>query len=220
MRIRLTNVWFKYSGSHEWVLRDVSTEFENGRIIVIRGHNGSGKTTLLKIASLLYKPVKGVVYVDSNDVWSTNSTSYYRGKVVYVPDKPVVVRGNVYDNIALGLRIQEYGEREIKERVNSIAEELGIEELLGKKSRELSAGEKQLVTLARVLVLNPAIMFLDEPLTYLDKERRESVIKLFNRFKHRGTGLVIVTHLYESINGLEIDEELLLEKGRLLALNH
>ncbi|PUA33689.1 MAG: ABC transporter [Zestosphaera tikiterensis] len=214
--IKLVNVWFKYVGGREWVLKDVNLEFRRGEVVVLRGPNASGKTTLMKVASLIYKPSKGSVVVnDDMDVWSRGGDYLvkYRRMVTYVSEKPVMFKGTVYDNIAYGLTLRNYSLSEVERRVYEVSRKLGIEHMLDKDVKVLSAGEKQVVSLARALVLTPAIMFLDEPLTNVDEDRRKTVINALKEFKSLGSGLVIATHLYEGLDEINPDKVVILKNG-------
>ncbi len=214
--IKLVNVWFKYVGSREWALKNVNVEFRMGEVVFLKGPNASGKTTLMKIASLIYRPSRGYVVVNNNiNVWglSTDHLVRYRRMITYVSEKPIMFKGTVYDNIAYGLIVRNYDSNEIKERVYEISRKLGIEEILHKDVNSLSAGEKQLVSLARALVLKPTIIFLDEPLTNVDEDRRKNVVNVLKECKSIGCGLVIATHLYEGLDEISPDRVIILKDG-------
>jgi len=103
--IKLVDVWFRYPKRKEWILKGITTSFKPGETNIIMGANGSGKTTLLKIAALLYKPCKGKVLVDGKNFWELdkNKRLLLRRKIVYVHEKPILLRGSVIYNIAYGL---------------------------------------------------------------------------------------------------------------------
>ncbi|HIQ03254.1 MAG TPA: ABC transporter ATP-binding protein [Desulfurococcales archaeon] len=214
--IELRNIWFSYIGNN-YVIRNVSVSFDRD-VIAIMGPNGSGKTTLLKIASCIYRPVKGKVIVDGVDYWSLSEQEKvkYRRRIVYVHEKPILLKGKVADNIGYGLRIRGYSRVEVEEKVIKIAKELNILHLIDKKANELSTGEKQLVALARALILNPNYLFLDEPLANLHLAVRRQVVEVLKKVRDEGkTTIVIATH--DPLLALTMASKvIILDRGRIV----
>jgi len=214
--IELRNIWFSYI-SNNYVIRNVSVSFDRD-VIAIMGPNGSGKTTLLKIASCIYRPVKGKVIVDGVDYWSLSEQEKvkYRRRIVYVHEKPILLKGKVADNIGYGLRIRGYSRVEVEEKVIKIAKELNILHLIDKKANELSTGEKQLVALARALILNPNYLFLDEPLANLHLAVRRQVVEVLKKVRDEGkTTIVIATH--DPLLALTMASKvIILDRGRIV----
>lgn len=193
--IQLRGVWFRYPGS-DWVLRDVDLALGKPGITVIVGPNGSGKTTLMKLASLIYRPQRGSVLVNGRDAWALGGSErlMLRRRIVYVHEKPVMLKGSVWDNIAYGLRIRGVDGEELERRVRQAASSLGIEGLLGERADKLSAGQIQLVAIARALAVEPEVLMLDEPFAHLDRAKRRTLMELLNGLKARDTRVVIATH--------------------------
>ena len=215
MSIRLKNIWFRYSGMDKWVLENISYEFKEKNIYVVIGPNGSGKTTLFKIASLIYKPLKGSVFTWDRDFWRLKDKEalIFRRKIVYVHEKPVLLHGSVLYNIAYGLIIRGYGKEDAFKKARDYMNELGLTYLLDKNVNELSAGEAQLVSLARALILEPRMIFLDEPLAHIDIEKRKIVLDLIHRLKERA-GIAIATHdIYLAY--MLADEIISIENGKI-----
>ena len=215
MSIRLKNIWFRYPGMDKWVLENISYEFKEKNIYVIVGPNGSGKTTLFKIASLIYKPLKGSVFTWDRDFWRLKDKEalIFRRKIVYVHEKPVLLHGSVLYNIAYGLIIRGYGKEDAFKKARDYMNELGLTYLLDKNVNELSAGEAQLVSLARALILEPRMIFLDEPLAHIDIEKRKIVLDLIHRLKERA-GIAIATHdIYLAY--MLADEIISIENGKI-----
>jgi len=214
--IDLRDIWFRYPDSPRWVLRGVNLRIPRGSTVAIRGPNASGKTTLLKVAALLYKPVKGFALVDGVDPWGSGRVVEFRRRIVYVHDKPVLLRrASVLENAALGLIIRRMSREEAFRRVREILKSLEADYLIEKKVDELSAGEKQLISIIRAIAVEPEFLLLDEPFTNLDEKRGRSIVCLLNEFKRRGAGIVIASHLYEVLSDLEIDKELHIVDGVL-----
>ncbi len=217
MSIRLSNVWFRYDRHNDWVLKEVNYEFKEGRTYVVVGPNGSGKTTLLKVASLMYRPQKGYVISWGKNLWTLEKKEALnlRRKVVYVHERPIILRGTVTYNVAFGLILRGIPRDEAETTAKRIIKELGLSYLLRKKHNELSAGEAQLISIIRAIILKPNIIFLDEPAAHLDINKREKLINIINELRSSGTGIVIATHdLY--LAKLVSDEVLYLEEGMLL----
>jgi len=181
--------------------------FRCGEAVLIRGPNGSGKTTLLKIASLIYRPTSGRVYADGLDFWELGEGDRIsiKRRVAYVHDRPIMLRGSVEYNITYGLWIRGIGGVEARERCWGVMEELGIESLAGASAYSLSAGQTHLVAIARALAVEPEIIFLDEPFTYLDSRRKSLLVEALRKRRISGHGLVIVSHDVEAAMGVGID---------------
>ncbi|MBD3171664.1 ATP-binding cassette domain-containing protein [Candidatus Bathyarchaeota archaeon] len=133
----------------------------------IIGHSGVGKTTLLKILAGLEAPTGGVLYFNDKPITQSNRVKL-RKSVTMIFQTPVFLRGDVYTNIAYGLRLRGKSESEIEEKVESVLNTVRLSGLSSRDTRELSGGEQQRVALARSLVLDPEVMLLDEPTSNLD----------------------------------------------------
>lgn len=193
--IRLEGVWFRY-GRGGWVLRDITAEIREAGITAVVGPNGAGKTTLLKIASIIYRPIRGRVTVFGLDPWALGDRERLtlRRMIVYVHEKPILLRGTVEKNLMFGLEIRGISRGEAGETIKSVAEELGISDLLSYDVRHLSAGQGVLVSIARALAVNPKMIVLDEPFAHLDYRRRGALLRLLGRLRDEGKGLVVSTH--------------------------
>lgn len=219
--IELRGVWYRYPGMNGWALREVSTKFSSGKLTLISGHNGSGKTTLLKLGALLYRPMRGVVMVDGRSFWSLDDSERtgIRRRVSYLHEKPILLSGSVLENIAYPFRIRGIGWEAAAERAQEIMRELELLELAGRSARGLSAGQAQLVALARVLAAGPELLFLDEPFAHLDSRRLELVGRALHSRMKRGMGIVIASHARGELpEGLRPEEVIVLEEGRVASI--
>lgn len=218
MSIILKNIWFKYHGMKKWVFKNISYEFRERKIYVIIGPNGSGKTTLLKIASLIYKPLKGSIFVWGKNFWKLKGREAFllRRKIIYVHEKPILFHGTVHYNIAYGLILRGYSREDAYVRVENYMEKLGFSYLLSKDVDKLSTGEAQIVSLVRAFILEPKIIFLDEPLAHIDIKKRKIIINLISRFKEKA-GIIIATHDMYLAHVLA-DEAILIEDGKIKTL--
>jgi len=217
--IKLRDVWFRYRGLSNWVIREVNLDIYRDRIIVIRGPNGSGKTTLMKIISLLYRPGRGFIYVDDVDYWNINGRDRYNIKreIVYVHEKPILLRDNVMNNIIYVLKIRnQLSERSVEE-VRDLLKRFMLENLENRRAQELSAGQAQLISIVRALVLHPSFLLLDEPVSNLDRERRKSLIEVLREYRENyKTGLIISLHEDTLLKDLEPDEVYRVKDGSVL----
>lgn len=214
MIIELKNVFYKYAD--EWILKNVSISFRSNEVTHIVGRNGSGKTTLMKIASLIYKPTKGFVIVDGENFWSLDEKTQtsFRRHVVYVHEKPVLIKGRVIDNVALGLIIRGVSKNKALCEAKDMLARLGIEEISRHPVHKLSIGLAQLVSIARALILRPKILFLDESFANLDIEKRKNIIKLLSDLHKEGMGIVIASHS-EELMSISINKIITLENGNI-----
>jgi ABC-type multidrug transport system ATPase subunit len=218
--ISLKNIYYKYSQSKEWTLENISICFKKGEITIILGPNGSGKTTLMKIASLIYKPIKGDVYVDDKNYWSLEESEklLIRRMITYVHEKAVILKGSVIDNIIYGLRIRGMDKESAIKKAIEILNELEINDILYKNALELSAGQSQMISLARALVLEPLFLFIDEPFSHLDKSKKMKVIDILKRIKKEERGIIISLHEESLVEKISPDNLVEIENGRIVSI--
>ncbi|MEM1526328.1 MAG: ATP-binding cassette domain-containing protein [Ignisphaera sp.] len=217
MIIELNNVWHRYEGSKKWILREVSVIFREGEAVLITGHNGSGKTTLLKIASFILKPLRGKIYVDKQDFWrlSEEDKLRIRRNIVYVHEKPIMLKGSVVYNVAYPLLLRGCLDDEALEKAMYVLKKLGAEDLAEIDARKLSAGQMQLISIARALILGPKIVFLDEPFAHLDVEKQELIVKVIKEEVSNGNGIVITTHT-NHIEYKDLDRIIVMKDGMII----
>ncbi|MEZ0393702.1 MAG: energy-coupling factor ABC transporter ATP-binding protein [Desulfurococcaceae archaeon] len=213
--IELVGVWYSYGGS-SWALRDVSASFGEGELVAVVGPNGAGKSTLLKIASLIYRPARGAVLVDGADFWSLGREGRERARrdVVYVHERPILVRGTALYNVSLGLVLRGVDRGHAERRALEVMEELGIAGLAHRSASALSAGQAQLVAIARALALEPRHLFLDEPFAHLDRRARRALSELLRRRVEEGMGMAMAGH--EGLELLRISRKLVVEEGAIV----
>ncbi|RLI11407.1 hypothetical protein DRO33_04125, partial [Candidatus Bathyarchaeota archaeon] len=185
----------------EFRLKNVTVEIKEGEYFVLIGPTGAGKTVFVECLAGLYKPDSGRIYLLDEDI--TDLPPEERG-MGYVPqDYALFTHMNVYENIAYGLKERRVPRREVKKRVEEIADLLGIGHLLHRRPSTLSGGEQQRVALARALAIRPRVLLLDEPLSALDEVTRDETIAELRRIhKETGTTVVHVCHDFDEMLAL------------------
>lgn len=193
MMIRTEEISFRIG---TFQLQRLSINIAKGEYFILLGPPGSGKTIFLECLCGLKKIDSGRVYIDGHQV--TNLEPRARG-IGYVPqDYALFPHLSVERNIAFGLRVRGYKNKDIQAKITETAELLDIQRLLRRRIHGLSGGEKQRVALARALVLQPKILLLDEPVCALDEVTRQEVCAQLLEIQRRlGLTTIHVSHNLE-----------------------
>ncbi|RJS89478.1 ABC transporter ATP-binding protein [Candidatus Bathyarchaeota archaeon] len=172
---------------------NVNLEIKDGEFFTLLGPSGCGKTTTLRIIAGLEQPDEGRVYFGDRDV--TDLPPYKRNTGMVFQNYALWPHMSVFDNIAYGLKVRKVPKEEIKERVQRVLDLVKLRGLERRFPSQLSGGQQQRVALARVLVVEPEVLLLDEPLSNLDAklriEMREEIKDLQRRLK---ITTIYVTH--------------------------
>lgn len=192
----------KYYGNRQNITKAVdkiSFSVEKGEFIAIMGASGSGKTTLLNCISTIDRVTAGKIFVDGEDITKLKGNGlnkFRRDHLGFIfQDFNLLDTLTAYENIAIALSIQNVSAKEIKERVESIAEKLGITDILGKFSYQMSGGQKQRVAAARALVTNPKLVLADEPTGALDSKSSGQLLDSMEKLnKMLEATILMVTH--------------------------
>ena len=183
--IKLQNLSKKHINS-PFKLDIDSLELNNNEINVLSGPNGSGKSSLLNHIALFDKPDKGKILFD-------DSMQYPRKKIGFVTQKPYLFNMNVFDNIALGLKIRKNPKNKIKNKIHKILEELNIQHIIYRHSKQLSGGERQKVAIAQMLVLEPEVIVLDEPTANIDRQSALLIEQTLKNIHEKTKAIIILT---------------------------
>ncbi len=198
-------------------LRNMTLEIERSEVIAVLGPNGSGKSTLLRILATLEQPTSGDVLFEGKNIDRKDNESW-RKRTTLVFQRPVVLRGSVFGNVAYGLRQRGLSSDEIEERVSGALHLLGLDALADRNAKSLSGGEKQRLSIARAVVLETDLLLLDEPTVNLDPESLEIVKKFILGLRKRSDiTVVLATHDMEIARELS-DRVLLLSGGRVVEI--
>lgn len=173
--------------------KNVSLDIEKGEFYSLLGPSGCGKTTTLRMIAGFIRPTAGSIRIAGRDVVGVPPEK--RGIGIVFQNYAIFPHLNVYDNIAFGLRMRKVKRGDIETRVRAALRQVGLPHHEERYQREMSGGEQQRVALARVLVTEPEILLLDEPLSALDKQLREEMKYWIKDLqKQLGITTVYVTH--------------------------
>jgi ABC-type sugar transport system ATPase subunit len=191
--IELKNTRKSFLGGTIDVLRNINLKVPDGVFATVLGPSGCGKTTLLRIVAGLEKPDAGDVLIGGRKV--NNVSPSERNIAMVFQNYALYPHKKVFENIAIGLKLRGYRLSEIRKRVEEVSKILKIEELMNRYPKQLSGGQQQRTALARALVREPQAFLLDEPLSNLDAQVRETTrTELKKLFKELKATVLYVTH--------------------------
>jgi lipopolysaccharide export system ATP-binding protein len=214
MILRTDNLIKKYRS--RTVVQNVSLEVKQGEIVGLLGPNGAGKTTSFYMIVGLIKPNEGKVYLDDMDI--TDEPMYKRAKkgIGYLPQEASVFRGlSVEDNIKAVLEFTNLSKAEQKQRLESLLDEFGLQQVRKGKGITLSGGERRRTEIARALAVSPHFILLDEPFAGVDPIAVEDIQKIVAKLKTKNIGVLITDHnVHETLS--ITDRAYLLFEGSIL----
>ncbi len=191
----------KYYGSRSSLTKaidNLSFEVEKGEFVAIMGASGSGKTTLLNVISTIDHVTSGHIYVNGTDITKlkgNNLNKFRREELGFIfQDFNLLDTLTAYENIALALSIQNVSAKKIDEKINKVAEELDIKDVLSKYPYQMSGGQKQRVASARAIVTDPKLVLADEPTGALDSKSAKMLLEKFQFLDELGATILMVTH--------------------------
>ncbi|MDR1248284.1 MAG: energy-coupling factor ABC transporter ATP-binding protein [Treponema sp.] len=203
-------------GDAAFALQDVSFSLDDGERLGLLGNNGAGKTTLLLTLVGILLPEQGDIVFDGMALrggTGPGTAAAFRRRIGLVMQNPddQLFMPTVYDDVAFGLRSQGMPEKIVETKTEGILDALEIRALKNRLSHRLSGGEKRLAALAGVLVMEPELLLLDEPATFLDPPGRERLIAILAGLSR---SMIIATHDLEMAERL-CSRVMRLDRGRI-----
>ncbi len=192
--INMQDITFEYD-KNKPVLKDISFDIKRGEMVSIVGRNGAGKSTISKLLCGFEKEAQGSIYYKSEDI--KDKTIKERAEIIGVvmqnPNQ-MISKPMIYDEVALGLRLRQVPESELKERVAQALEICGLSPFINWPISALSYGQKKRVTIASILVLNPKIIILDEPTAGQDYKHYSEIMEFLLKINKTGITVIMITH--------------------------
>jgi len=216
--VKFDNVTFRYFGSGEPVLSNVSFEAKSGQTIALLGATGSGKTTIINLLPRFYDPTEGTITIDGHELRDVTLDSL-RSQIGIVLQETTLFSGTIRENIAFGK--PEATDEEIfaaakaaqaHDFISSFPE--GYNTHVGERGTTLSGGQKQRVAIARALLLDPRILILDDSTSSVDLATEAALQKALDRLMQGRTSFVIAQRISTVMNA---DKIIVLDKGRIVA---
>ena len=216
--VQLDNVGLRY-GTDKEVLSGVSCSLHAGQFYFLTGASGAGKTSLLKLLYLAQKPSRGALRMFGTDMVTVPKDKlpgFRRRLGVVFQDFRLVEHMDVFDNIALPLRVAGVRERDIVEPVGDMLAWVGLENRAHAKPATLSGGEQQRVAIARAVIGKPDMLVADEPTGNVDPEMALKLLSLFYALNRLGTTVVVATHDVQLLRQMPDALIMRLDKGKLM----
>ena len=208
LSIQAKDVWFRYEKDSPDVVRDLSLEVKKGEFYALVGGNGTGKSTTLSLLSRVRCPYRGKILLEGRDIRSYKDRDLYCGLLGVMPQNPqsIFLKKTVLEDLysVIGGRKEkmssEYQIHMKKEKaIEGIVSLTKLEGLLERHPYDLSGGEQQRLALAKVLLLRPRILLMDEPTKGMDAEYKEEIGKILTRLKQHGLTIFMISHDVEFV---------------------
>ncbi len=219
--IRIENLTFTYPNKNDKAIDDISFTVNQGEFLLICGKSGCGKTTLLRLLKSTLAPfgeIDGNIYFNGKELLKYNIKEQASsiGFVMQNPDNQIVT-DKVWHELAFGLESLGFSTPEIRTRVSEMASFFGIQNWFYKNVAELSGGQKQLLNLASVMVMQPSVLILDEPTSQLDPIAAEEFLTTLKKINRElGTTIILTEHRLEDAFSMA-DRVIVMDDGKILA---
>ncbi len=215
--VEIENITFEYPEPANFKFKNLSLSIKKGDFIALVGSSGSGKSTLIDIILGLHNPQNGQVFISGEN--PQNSLQKWPGAIGYVPQDVYIVDGTIRENICLGLKLDEVPEDRVLRAVesaslNQFVKELpnGLDSHVFNNATSISGGQRQRIGIARALLTNPKLLFLDEATSSLDAQTEEDISNAIFNLKGEIT-VVVIAHRLSTIR--RADRIYYLENGAI-----
>ena len=212
--LSLENISFSYDKTP--VLKDISYEFEKGKMYCIIGKSGAGKTTLLSLLSGLATPDEGRILYDGKNVAKLDKYTF-RSKYIGVVFQSfnLITKYTALENVILSMDVAGYKCKNKKDRALQLLDSVGLDEdEANRRVLKLSGGQQQRVAIARALSYDPDIILADEPTGNLDRDTQKEIMEIFRELADQGKCVILVSHSMEVANMCDERYELTKIQGK------
>lgn len=194
--IHMKDVWFRYGKDEPDVIKDLSLDVYAGEMFCMVGGNGTGKTTALTLMSGINRPYRGKVMVRGKDIIKYKNKQMFRGLLGVLPQNPqtIFAEKTVELDLLEMMEDMELSQEEKLEKLRRTAELTELTELLDMHPYDLSGGEQQRAALAKILLLEPEILLLDEPTKGLDNYFKKKLARILRDLQKQGVTIIMVSH--------------------------
>lgn len=192
--LSLQNISFAYDKTP--VLKDISYDFEKGKMYCIIGKSGAGKTTLLSLLSGLATPTAGEIFYDGKSIAKIDKYTF-RSKYIGVVFQSfnLITKYTALENVVLSMDVAGYKTKDKKSRALELLESVGLDEdEANRRVLKLSGGQQQRVAIARALSYDPDIILADEPTGNLDRDTQKEIMEIFRELANQGKCVILVSH--------------------------
>ncbi len=195
----LTKIYYLGQPNEFEALHSINFTAQAGEFLCVMGPSGSGKTTFINNISTIDFPTRGWVFIDGVEIhsMSANEIGRFRSRTLgfVFQEFNLLETHTLYENIAMPLALAKAKKKEAGERVEMVAKQMGIQEILHKYPRECSGGQRQRGAICRALVMNPKIMIADEPTGNLDRRSASEFLELVDKLnREQAVTIIMVTH--------------------------
>ena len=197
--LKIDNVSYRYhdADKEDYAIKNISYEFEKGKIYAIKGRSGTGKTTLLSLISGLERCTEGKIIFDNKDLKKINLDKYRSREIgIVFQSYNLLPFMSTIENIILSMDISEIKIKDKRQKALELMKQVGLKEsYANRRVLKLSGGEQQRVAIARSLAYNPKMIVADEPTGNLDKETEKEILDIYKKLAHdENKCIIIVTH--------------------------
>ena len=194
--VELKEVWFRYERELADIMKGVSLTVYKGEHFCVLGGNGTGKTTMLGVITGLLKAYRGKVLINGKKINDYAKNSLYIRGITLLPQNPqsVFLEKTVKEDLYETCKTMKYTKEEAENKIAQMVKKLGVEHLLHMHPYDLSGGEQQKAALAKILLLRPEILLLDEPTKGIDAYSKLTLSAIISELKAEGITIITVTH--------------------------